>query len=239
MWQRRICSLQHPPVLELCENQGNDVSHRATHMSHYLYITEKKDAKSIEQLVHNNPNIKPSEVQSAIILTTVQQQMDWATVEKEAASTIDKKQINEHFRDITFMAVSMDAGGDISSMASTIIVHPDYVMLTASVYHPLLCRQIPLAIMEVEKENTTNIDVAKKPLKFNPIGRCTDMARTNLSGIYKVVGDSVQIKSCEFHFKDHRNNKVKKWDPDSAGELKILCNDLPNNTTENAYIGTN
>ncbi|CAB3982712.1 Hypothetical predicted protein [Paramuricea clavata] len=159
-------------------------------------ITKKKDAKSIEQLVRNNPNIKPSEVQSAITLTTVQQQMDWATVEKEAASTIDKKQIS---------TVSLNKG------------------------------QIPLAIMEVEKENTTNIDVAKKPLKFNPIGRCTDMARTNLSGIYKVVGDSVQIKSCEFHFKDHRNNKVKKWDPDSAGELKILCNDLPN-TTENAYI---
>ena len=36
--------------------------------------------------------IKPSEVQSAIVLTTFQQQMDWATVQKEAASTIDKKQ---------------------------------------------------------------------------------------------------------------------------------------------------
>jgi hypothetical protein len=38
--------------------------------------------------------IKPSEIQSAIVLTTFQQQMDWATVEKEAASTIDKKQIS-------------------------------------------------------------------------------------------------------------------------------------------------
>jgi hypothetical protein len=26
-----------PPVLELCEKQGNSVSHWAKHMSHYLY----------------------------------------------------------------------------------------------------------------------------------------------------------------------------------------------------------
>jgi hypothetical protein len=113
------------------------------------------------------------------------------------------------------MAVSMDAGGEpvlnseyyfFDSMHNHC---PDYIMLTTSIYHPLLHRQIPLAIMDVEKENTTYINVAKKPSKFNPIGWCTDMARTNLSGIYKVFGDSVEIKSCEFHFKDHRNKKLK------------------------------
>ena len=33
----------------------------------------------------------------------------------------------------------------------------DFVTLTASVYHPLLNRQIPCAVMETEQENSDNI----------------------------------------------------------------------------------
>ena len=151
------------------------------------------------------------------------------------------------------MALSMDASGEHFLNSEYCFFDGKhnrcrgYITLTASVYHPLLRRQIPLAIMEVEKENTTNIElfwtlfnevlekVAKRPSKFNPTGWCTDMAGANLSGIHKVFGDSARIKSCEFHFKDHRNKKAKKLDPDSAGEFKTLCDDLLNSTTEDAY----
>ena len=77
--------------------------------------------------------------------------------------------------------------------------------------------------------------VAKTPTKFNPTGWCTDMAGANLSGIYKVYGESARIKSCEFQFKDHRNKQAKKLGPESADEFKTLCDVLLNSTTENAY----
>lgn len=70
------------------------VYHIGQHTCPITPISKKKDVKSVEQLVRNNPNIKPSEVQSAFVLTAFQQQMDWTAVEKEAASTIDKKRIS-------------------------------------------------------------------------------------------------------------------------------------------------
>jgi hypothetical protein len=122
-----------------------------------------------------------------------------------------------------------------------------FITLTASVYHPLLRKQIPLATMEAEKENTTNVKlfwtlfnealakVAQRPVKFNPICWCTDMAGANMAGISKVYGDSSRIKSCEFHFKDHRNKKTKKLDSDSAVKFKALCDDLLHSTTKDEY----
>jgi len=41
-----------------------------------------KNAQHIEQLVRDNPNIKPSEIQSACILSAFQQELDWNEVEK-------------------------------------------------------------------------------------------------------------------------------------------------------------
>ena len=35
----------------------------------------------------------------------------------------------------------------------------NYITLTASTYHPLLKRQIPLAIMETERQNSENIEL--------------------------------------------------------------------------------
>ena len=70
------------------------VYHIGQHTCPITSTIEKKDVKSIEQLVRNNPNIKPSEVQSAIVLNAFQQRMDWTAVEKEVASTIDKKRIS-------------------------------------------------------------------------------------------------------------------------------------------------
>lgn len=90
-----------------------------------------------------------------------------------------------------------------------------YDTLTASVYHPLLRRQIPLAAMESVSENTENVtlfwglfnEVIEKvsngvKKQFRPIDWCTDMAGSNLSALRKVFGEDVvhRIKTCEFHF---------------------------------------
>ena len=51
-------------------------------------------SKTVDQLVRNSPNIKPSEVQSLFVLSAFQEQKEWADVESEAASTIDRKWIS-------------------------------------------------------------------------------------------------------------------------------------------------
>jgi len=53
----------------------------------------KKDVPSIEQIVRNQPNIKPSEVQSAFVISAFQQQMAWNAVEREASALLDKKRV--------------------------------------------------------------------------------------------------------------------------------------------------
>jgi len=81
--------------------------------------------------------------------------------------------------------------------------------------------------METEREDTANVDlfwmlfnkalgkVVNEPLiKFNPIGWCSDRAGANLAGITRVYGNASPIKSCELHFKDHRNKKAQKLHPD-------------------------
>ena len=125
-----------------------------------------------------------------------------------------------------------------------------FITLTASVYHPVLRRQIPLATMETESENTETItlfwtlfnEVLQKVSgdnlkKFNPIGWCTDMAGANMAGIINVYGDECKqrIKSCEFHFKDHRNKMSKKLDPESSETFKSICNSLLESATLSAY----
>lgn len=128
-----------------------------------------------------------------------------------------------------------------------------FVTLTASVYHSLLRKQIPLAVMEAEKEDTENValfwtlfnEVLQKvsgrdDAIFNPTGWCTDMAGANMAGICKVFGLNAKyrIKSCEFHFKDHRNKKAQKLDPESAEVFKTLCDELLESLTEKRYEAT-
>ena len=79
------------------------------------------------------------------------------------------------------------------------------VVCNTSVYHPLLRKQIPLAIMEAVSEDSENIALfwtlfnqivqkytGNKNYKFNPTGFCTDMAGANFSGITKIFGDEVK-----------------------------------------------
>ena len=70
------------------------VYHMGVHTCPVSQPPTKKDTKTIEQLVRTNPNIKPSEVQSAFVLSAFQQQLSWDEVEKEACSSIDRKRIS-------------------------------------------------------------------------------------------------------------------------------------------------
>ena len=125
-----------------------------------------------------------------------------------------------------------------------------YVTLTASVYHPLLRRQIPLATMEAVSENTENVtlfwelfnEVLEKvssgaTTKFNPIGWCTDMAGSNLSAIRKVFGDGAvnRIKTCEFHFKESVGLRCRKLSKDKATQFKDISIKLLECETPECY----
>ena len=69
----------------------------------------------------------------------------------------------------------------------------NYVTLTASTHYPLLKRQIVLAVMGVERENSENIEqfwtlfnealkhaTKNKDVVFNPVGWYVDMAGSNM-----------------------------------------------------------
>ena len=101
-----------------------------------------------------------------------------------------------------------------------------FISLTASVYHPVLRKLVPLATMECSGENTATIslfwkifnDALKKEsggssYTFNPCRWITDMAGANMEGIKSVFGTSAVdcIKTCEFHFKDCRTGKPENW----------------------------
>ncbi len=117
----------------------------------------------------------------------------------------------------------------------------NFTTLTASVYHPLLKKQIPLAVMETEAEDSSCIslfwNIFQEALRkeipgsnviFNPIGFCTDMAGANLVGIKEVFGDEAleRVKTCEFHYKQNVNKKARLLDTESGDEFKEKCEAL-------------
>lgn len=281
------------------------------HYGHHTCPVIKRRSKNkdqVKQLLKDNPNIKPTELQSACIISAFRDKSDWRAVEKQAESTLDtewisreKKQMKKDIEPVghNFEAVvtfkeycdqkdkfyiykvndkrgnpdkpsfvlktseqkarmALDMNREGNHFLNNEFCYFDgkykrcrnFVTLTASVYHPLLRKQLTLAIMEAETEDTENItlfwtlfnEVLQKVSgnnneQFNPIGWCTDMAGANLAGICNVFGESAKcrIKSCEFHFKDHRNKKANKLDPDSSNEFKTLCNELLESETEKQY----
>ena len=86
--------------------------------------------------------------------------------------------------------------------------------LTASIDHPMLQKQLPLATMEWKSENSASIvrfwnnlnkqfkDVTKTDKKFSPAGWITDMTTANFNSLLLINGEDVlhKIKGCEFHF---------------------------------------
>ena len=65
----------------------------------------------------------------------------------------------------------------------------------------------------------------------NPAGWCTDMPGAGLCNVFGNVAKT-HIKSCKFHFKDHRNEKASKLDSESSEEFKVLCDQLLESVTE-------
>jgi len=51
----------------------------------------KKKKPQVRQLIKDNPKIKPSEIQSACIMSAFREKADWATVEKEVEATLDRQ----------------------------------------------------------------------------------------------------------------------------------------------------
>ena len=125
-----------------------------------------------------------------------------------------------------------------------------FTSLTASVYHPLLRKMVPLATMECESEDSTTINLfwtlfnevlqkenGETDYVFNPKGWCTDMAGANIEGLRRSFGpDAVErIKTCEFHFKDCRNKHARRLQVDDRSQFKELCNELLNAASLPAY----
>ena len=243
----------------------------------------EKPTERVKEMIKKHPRLKPAEIQSAFVMSSLRMGEDWDKVEKEATQLLDRKWIanqkqsvhqeihlsGENFEAVvTFKqycdkkdslliykvkdrrgnpdrpsfvfktsedkmkaALNMDRNGEqflkdeYCFFAGKFKRCQNFVTLTASVYHPLLKRQIPLAVMEAEQESSENIALfwslfneglqkvtGDYKMVFNPQGWCTDMARANMNGLQQVFGeDSLsRIKSCEFHFKDSINKMALK-----------------------------
>ena len=66
------------------------VYHVRKHACPVTSIQKKKDIKTVEQLVRDNPNINLSQIQSTFLLSAFQREMDWDENEKEDAASMVK-----------------------------------------------------------------------------------------------------------------------------------------------------
>ena len=121
--------------------------------------------------------------------------------------------------------------------------------LSASVYHTLLKRQIPLVIMECKYEDLVHVELFwhlfhegyKKANntneKFHPRGWSTDMNTSNFNGLERIYGENIvaKIKGCEFHFKDSINKHTKFFEEEQKLNFKVLANKLLLTLTEEGY----
>ena len=125
----------------------------------------------------------------------------------------------------------------------------NFTTLTASVYHPLLQKQIALATMECRSEDSVNVgkfwrlfNQALKNAtvceeKFEPIGWVTDMASANLNGLAMVYGEDVlnKAKGCEFHFKKSVNTRKAIFPEHLQPQFLHLTDQLLRASTLTAY----
>ena len=96
-------------------------------------------------------------------------------------------------------------------------------VLTLSVYHPLLRKQIILATMDCESENKDNCELFWRTwndaladfqagLIFDPAGVILDERGCNWNALKEVYGEDfiTRCSSCEFHFKQSVNRRLKE-----------------------------
>ncbi|CAB3991211.1 Hypothetical predicted protein [Paramuricea clavata] len=248
--------------------------------------------------VKKDPTLKPSQVQSALLVSLLREGESWVKIDKEASKLVDckwisnqrqavRRELNPHVENFEALVTFKhfcdpndpyyvykinDSRGNPDSptyvfktskakllMANNMNkdgVHflnkeycffdgknkrcRNYTTLTASVYHPLLKKQIPLAVMETEAEDSRCVTLfwtlfqelltkaTTSTCTFNTTGSSTDMAGANLVGIRDVFGSEAlkRVKTCEFHFKQNRNKKARELDEESAKEFKDLCEAL-------------
>ena len=100
----------------------------------------------------------------------------------------------------------------------------DRTTLTASIYDPLLKKQISLAVLECHTEDSNTVQLFWELFvrayetenglasTFDPRGWITDMAGANIEGLKRVFGvQAVQkIKGCEWHYKDGVNKHAHR-----------------------------
>ena len=112
----------------------------------------------------------------------------------------------------------------------------NFTTLTASVYHPLLQKQIPLGIMECKSEDSTNVsrfwrefnkaykEVNQTDEKFSPTRWISDMATANFNGLTIVYGEEVleRVKSCEFHFQKLVNKHASKFEDGEKFKVSFI-----------------
>lgn len=127
------------------------------------------------------------------------------------------------------IATQMDASGDSYLAEQFCFLDGQhrrvkgFVTLGLHVYHPLLCRIIKLATIEVEKECAEAVEiffnlwneVLQKEKNdpqyvFNPAGFSIDEASALRQGLIAVYGEQVvsKIVSCRFHFSQSANIHV-------------------------------
>lgn len=284
------------------------VYHFGTHTCAVVPPSERQKEK-VERMFRENPDMKPSQVQSTAILHDIRQRKPWEEVKKTAKSFGDKKWISNQKQKIknetqpyghNFEAVATykqycdkrdpyyiykmnDKRGNPdrpsfvfkssklgAKFALNMTEDEDHILskeyccfdgkvnrckglvtLTASVYHPILHKQVILASMECESESTETVALfwslfnemlskvtGVQGFIFNPRGWCSDMAGSNLQGIKQVfVEDALQkVKGCEFHFKQCRNRHARTLRSEEARQkFTKLCDALLSTATPPAY----
>jgi hypothetical protein len=289
------------------------VYHYGNHKCNVKPSSDKSKKKDdvVKEYIRKNPDAKPSQVQSAYILSMVRNRQEWSKVDKQAEMLLNTKWISNKKQEVrketephgnNFEAVANfkqycdqndpfyiykmnDKRGNpdkpsfvfkSSSLKAKIAINMNkdkehflsqefcffdgkhkrakgYVTLTASVYHPLLRRQIPLATMDAEAEDSRNVtlfwelfnEVIQKVTGgevrcFNPVGWCTDMAGSNLSAIQNVFGEEAihRIKTCEFHFKESVNRRSRFFSGVKVNTFKELAVQLLECVTPECYENT-
>lgn len=269
--------------------------------------TLEKPVDSVRDILKKDPTLTPSEVQSALLVSSLRGGESWDKIEKQASQLVDRKWISnqkqavrrelnpqgenfegvvmfKHFcdpKDPFYVYKINDSRGNPdsptfvfkTSKAKLLMANNmnkdgehflnkeycffdgkkkrcrNYTTLTASVYHPLLKKQIPLAVMETETEDSRCVTLfwrlfqealgkaTTSTCTFNPTGWSSDMAGANLVGIRDVFGSEAlkRVKTCEFHFKQNRNKKARELDQESSQEFKDMCDALLVAQTADGY----
>jgi len=127
---------------------------------------------------------------------------------------------------------------------------PGFTTIILSCYHPVLMKQVQLALMECEGESAENVStfwqlidecltkLCGEETKFNPTGIMSDEAGSFWKAAKEHFPDDVIANSvsCEFHFKENvnRHSNAIKRDQDKL-KFKKLANEWLSSITVNGY----